>query len=150
MAIKIEGTRTFSTKIRELRRKAREVKSSRVTVGYAMPYAVYVHEDLSKYHPVGEAKFLEKAAVAFKDVLGQDIAAAKRAGRSLLNAQLIAGRTLLKASKSLVPIDTTALRESGFVCDSRKEQDVAARALARGQRIRRGAMRRRRAARRRK
>lgn len=27
--------------------------------GAAAPYAVYVHEDLDAYHPVGEAKFLE-------------------------------------------------------------------------------------------
>lgn len=32
----------------------------RITVGgAAAPYAVYVHENLEAYHPVGQAKFLE-------------------------------------------------------------------------------------------
>jgi len=30
--------------------------------GVAAPYAVYVHEDLTKHHPVGNAKFLENPA----------------------------------------------------------------------------------------
>ena len=43
------------------------VEGSKVTVqvgfgGQAAPYAVYVHEDLSKHHPVGNAKFLENPA----------------------------------------------------------------------------------------
>lgn len=31
--------------------------------GAAAPYAVYVHENLTAHHPVGEAKFLERAAL---------------------------------------------------------------------------------------
>lgn len=38
------------------------VSDSRVDVGTNVEYAVYVHENLNAYHPVGEAKFIEKAA----------------------------------------------------------------------------------------
>jgi hypothetical protein len=30
-----------------------------IELGYDMPYAIYVHEDLEAFHPVGEAKYLE-------------------------------------------------------------------------------------------
>ena len=55
-----------------------------ITLGFggpAAPYAIYVHEDLIKYHPVGQAKFLE---APFRDrmiVLSQRIALA--VGRQL-------------------------------------------------------------------
>ena len=32
--------------------------------GPAADYAIYVHEDLSAHHPVGEAKYLENAVEA--------------------------------------------------------------------------------------
>jgi len=34
-----------------------------VRVGYGADYAIYVHENLKARHPVGEAKFLERALV---------------------------------------------------------------------------------------
>ena len=37
------------------------ISDSRVDVGTNVEYAVYVHEILDAYHPVGEAKFIEKA-----------------------------------------------------------------------------------------
>lgn len=49
-----------------------------VTIGAGGPaadYAVYVHEDLSKRHPVGEAKFLEKAVLEEASTFDQDLAA---------------------------------------------------------------------------
>lgn len=36
-------------------------------IGTVADYAIYVHEDLEAYHPVGEAKFLENAMQAKKD-----------------------------------------------------------------------------------
>lgn len=38
-----------------------EVSDDNVEVGSDVEYALYVHEDLTKFHPVGEAKFIEKA-----------------------------------------------------------------------------------------
>jgi hypothetical protein len=32
-----------------------------LSVRYTAPYAIYVHENLSNYHPIGQAKFLERA-----------------------------------------------------------------------------------------
>lgn len=40
-------------------RKGRSVYSMIVAGGPAAPYAIYVHEDLTAFHHVGEAKFIE-------------------------------------------------------------------------------------------
>lgn len=36
-------------------------------IGVMQDYGIYVHEDLTKYHPTGEAKFLENAVGAKAD-----------------------------------------------------------------------------------
>ena len=41
-------------------------------------YAVYVHEDLTKRHPVGEAKFLENAMLAKAPTMEQQLASILR------------------------------------------------------------------------
>lgn len=43
--------------------------------GPTAPYAVYVHEILENYHPVGQAKFLESVVVERAPRLAADIAA---------------------------------------------------------------------------
>ena len=40
------------------------------SIGYSADYAVYVHEDLTKHHPNGQAKFLETAILQNQDKLG--------------------------------------------------------------------------------
>jgi hypothetical protein len=42
--------------------------------GASADYAVYVHEDLSKRHPNGEAKFLERAVLEESSTFGHDLA----------------------------------------------------------------------------
>jgi hypothetical protein len=46
------------------------------SLDYTEDYAVYVHEDLTVYHPVGHAKFLEKAVNKGMRRLERDIAKA--------------------------------------------------------------------------
>lgn len=41
--------------------KLRVTKEPQVEVGFTAFYAIYVHENMEAKHPVGEAKFLEKA-----------------------------------------------------------------------------------------
>ena len=67
--------------------KPPRVEGDRVIVecgfgGAAAPYAIYVHEDLSAHHPVGEAKYLEKPALKKMQTLSADLAEELgRAGR---------------------------------------------------------------------
>lgn len=46
--------------------------------GAEAPYAVFVHEDLSAEHPIGQAKFLETAAAEQEHGFGTRVAARMR------------------------------------------------------------------------
>jgi hypothetical protein len=46
-----------------------------VTLGFGTDYAVYVHENLTARHPVGEAKFLERPVLEWADVAEARLAA---------------------------------------------------------------------------
>lgn len=141
MAIKVEGTRSFSTRLKKLSRKTRETKNARVVVGFAMPYALYVHEGAQGRSPV---KFLEGPSRNLKDQLGAEIKKEVKAGRTLLQALKSTGQALLNIAIALAPIDTGALRASGFVASARTADREADKARRRGERIRRTALRRRR------
>jgi hypothetical protein len=60
-----------------VRRPVVSAQSVSVTLGFggtAAPYAVYVHEDLTKRHPVGQAKYLEQPFNAAKQSMAERIA----------------------------------------------------------------------------
>lgn len=90
-------------------------RTGEVIVGYNAPYAVYVHEDLTKKHSVGQAKFLEQASRVNQMQINQIIATQLRYKKSFKIALQKAGEFLLQESKKLVPVDTGFLRDSGFV-----------------------------------
>lgn len=98
--------------------RARSLKGQirmQVDVQYTAPYAVYVHENLQSYHPVGQAKFLEQP---FRQLLSQMKAVIRSSllnNRSLEEGLKRAGDLLLKASQPLVPVDTGYLKSTGKV-----------------------------------
>lgn len=98
-----------------VRYKKDQIKRSEVTVGFSAEYAVYVHEMLHLFHPVGQAKFLEDAMKTEAPALREIIRSALRSGKTLGEAQLLAGQHLLARAKELCPVDTGHLRDSGFV-----------------------------------
>lgn len=83
-------------------------------VGYAAPYAIYVHERQDVFHPRGEAKFLEKAIRRHQADVSRSIAADLKKGLPLRSAVLNAMRRLKEASDAMVPVDTGFLLRSGF------------------------------------
>lgn len=87
----------------------------RAVVGYSAPYAIYVHENLMAYHPVGQAKFLEQPTRTMQPEFRRIITERLLKGDTPSQALLAAGQALLAASLELCPIDTGLLRESGFV-----------------------------------
>lgn len=83
-----------------------------IGVSYNTRYAVYVHEDLTAYHSVGEARFLMRPA---RDNLRQIVAvvvSAMRSGDGWEASLLKGGRLLQSLSYPLVPVDTGLLRSS--------------------------------------
>lgn len=88
---------------------------SNVEVGYSAYYAVYVHEDLRANHTNGQAKFLEDAVKFFGSDLVLQVENEVRKGTSLDLAVFRAAADLLAASKTIVPVRTGFLRDSGYV-----------------------------------
>lgn len=60
--VKEEAVRRCPLDKGDLRKSARvKIRGNSGSIAFTMPYAVYVHEILWYKHPIGEAKFLEKA-----------------------------------------------------------------------------------------
>lgn len=85
-----------------------------VIVGFTQAYAIHVHENLEAHHPVGQAKFLEQPARQLRGKIGDMVAQALRAGKTMAQALLLVGLRLQRDSQKLVPVDTGALKNSAF------------------------------------
>jgi hypothetical protein len=86
-----------------------------VSVGYSAPYAVWVHEIRTAYHPVGRAGFLlDVMRETFGD-LKRIVTRMTKQGHTLLRARVAAATALLLESRKNCPVDTGFLRDSAFV-----------------------------------
>lgn len=110
----MRGVAELVAKLRQKAAKARDDEGE-VIVGYTASYAVYVHEDLEARHKEGkQAKFLSEPANYLRSEMAFIVRSAMRAGRTLLQALLLAGLRLQRESQQLVPVDTGNLRASAF------------------------------------
>lgn len=131
--VKIEGLNSLHNKFQALKVKAgRDKRKANASVGYAMPYAVYVHENLDAFHPTGQARFLSTAARRYRTQIANTIAVVSKRTKSVEQGVLAGAKLLLSLSQNLVPIDTRALYESGYACLTADAATAAATALARG------------------
>lgn len=111
--MKTEGFPELVGTLRGMVSKAKNL-FKKVNVGFTANYAVYVHENLTAYHPVGEAKFLENASRALRPQLVQMIADGLRKGANMATVLLLAGLKLQREAQERCPVDTGALRASAF------------------------------------
>jgi hypothetical protein len=109
----MSGTKKVVAAIQERSLKGR--KDARVDVGYSAPYATFQHENLLYNHPVGRAKFLEEPARVYSHIIADIVKQNLQNKESLETAVLRAGNWLLSVSQQIVPVDTGALRASGYV-----------------------------------
>jgi predicted secreted hydrolase len=101
---------------RRLQKMSRRVSVKKVTVkvSYTASYAIYVHENLEAFHPVGQAKYLEQPFRemlnngTFKEMMNKSL----RQGMSLTQAMTLIGLRLQRESQQRVPVDTGNLRNS--------------------------------------
>lgn len=110
--VQVTGTANVLQKIKG--RSLKGKKTGELFVGYSAPYAVYVHEDLTKKHSNGQAKFLEQASRVNRNQMIQILDSNLKNKESLVTALTRVGKFLLAESKKLVPVDTGKLRDSGF------------------------------------
>lgn len=116
VTVRIDGVKQVQTILHaETRKWLFWTKRSNVQIGYDAYYAIYVHEDLQAYHPVGKAKFLEDAVSSLGSSLVAQVEREILAGIPLPQAILQAATELLKYSQGIVPVKTGFLRSTGYV-----------------------------------
>ena len=108
------GKDSFALKLRAKKAQAAAFSRRRVWVGYAAEYAIFVHENLTAHHPVGQAKFLEEPARTFQPQMRAVIQQVLAAGGTADEALYAAGLALQAESQRLCPIDTGFLRNSAY------------------------------------
>lgn len=64
-------------------REGRRIYTMIVVGGTSAPYAIYVHEDLEAFHPVGQAKFLESVILESRPHMGARVAKRIELNRAL-------------------------------------------------------------------
>jgi hypothetical protein len=114
VSVKFSGVQSTINKMKKRHQVTTSGGNITVEVGYAAPYAIYVHEDLQAHHTVGEAKFLSKAVyrtdklrkLVFQNALNQ--------GKSMEKALLESAKLIIAQSQLLVPVDTGFLKNSVF------------------------------------
>lgn len=86
-------------------------------VGYSAPYAYVVHEDLERWHPNGQAKFLEEPLRRYTNngIVQQMIRERVMSGMPMIDALAEVGEFIKQASQALVPVQTGTLRDSAYV-----------------------------------
>lgn len=113
---KVENLDRLMRSFKVMEKQAKDVNGVSVIVGFTQSYAIYVHENLEAYHPVGQAKFLEQPArdeailTSMRSIIFQTL----QAGKTMLQALLLAGLRLQREAQLLTPVDTGALRASAF------------------------------------
>ncbi len=120
--IKLQNFAPLQRKLATMGAAAGKNAYANITIGYAAPYALFVHENLEARHPNGgQAKFLEQPMREMHDELMRAIVNSMRqrkgteATEALYLATQMVGNRLLAASKALVPVDTGRLRASAFM-----------------------------------
>lgn len=127
MGVKIERADVVRYKLTNLKHLARRKKQMSYVVGYTMSYAVHVHENMTAHHAAGkQAKYLEGPARQHREELREIARTTYAAAKDLNKAVAGAATRLYGASQELVPVDTGALRLSGFVAEESKAKSAAA------------------------
>jgi len=132
----LEGSRGLITQLSALEQKALIEANASVVVGFTQNYGIFVHENLDAKHAPGkQAKFLEAPARYLQADLGKIASSVTKQTGSILQGLLVAGLRLLREAQSIVPVDTSALRASGFVATEGNATAAAEKAYGISQQI---------------
>jgi hypothetical protein len=124
----VRNAERLVAKLRDRAAKARRESAGSVVVGYTAQYAIFIHENMEQrrkgeprssgrgvyWGPNGQPKFLEGPARELSPILGNIVATAVAAGKTLIQGLLLAGLRLQRESQQRVPVDTGFLRASAF------------------------------------
>jgi len=147
----IEGLKTVRKHLNQLKRMYTVTDS--VTVGFAQAYALFVHENRGEklrgkkrpkpakgtfWGPHGQSKYLEEPArnLSSNGEFTRIAKAALKSGLSIETALVLMGLRLQRDAQERVPIDTGALRASGFTSKTSKAEAAIAKAYQKSEALR--------------
>lgn len=107
----VEGFQRVVSRLKSLTDLAALAKGKSVVVGFAAPYAVYVHENLEAHHTNGQAKFLSRA---MSESDGSVARKAMKHGVSLIDSLELEGMAIQARAQEYCPVLTGNLRGSAF------------------------------------
>ena len=130
--VQIIGVKAVQAKLKGFQEKNKE--NPTVIVGYTQSYALKVHEDMEARHKQGkQAKYLESPAREFQMEIAQIIESVYKQTKSMNKAVLAGGLFLQRKSQEIVPIDTSALKNSAFTALQENADEAAQKAHARSE-----------------
>lgn len=109
--MRITGIKSLEQKLKRLGVRGKKVE---YLVGYTQNYAVFVHENLQAHHTNGQAKYLEQPARQLGPELGKIAGQVMTKTNNLDTAIKLPALRLQRESQKLVPVDTSALKNSAF------------------------------------
>lgn len=135
--MKVNNLTHLVSRLNALKKRA-DGANAIVQVGFTQRYAVYVHENLDAYHPVGQAKFLEEPARTFQPEIARVVNEVYKKTGSMRQALLIGGLFLQRKAQERTPVDTSALRASAYTAAEEDAEGAAAEAFNASEQIRGG------------
>lgn len=138
----IEGIDRLTRRLRGMTTRGR--KGPTVVVGFAQPYAIYVHENMEAAHKEGKiAKYLEKPLRENRQQLQQVIRYTYQQTKDMNKSLMTAGMLLQRLAQEVVPVDTGALRASAYVALEQDAEQAAAKAYYSSEVLRRKVLKKR-------
>lgn len=116
MKLTVSGDKKLVAQL-EVQKKAKGRKKCAGTVGYSAPYALPVHENLSAFHPNGQAKYLEQPARDNAKKYEKIVQQVMKQGMTVEQAVYTALLELQRDSMQLVPVRTGFLRSTCSVTE---------------------------------
>lgn len=136
--MKVDGLTSLQQKLTALKAQAND-PDAEVVVGFSQKYAVDVHENLEARHAAGkQAKYLEAPARRLHLELAKIVRDVFKRTGSWSKGLLMAGLRLLREAQQVVPIDTSALKASGYVAFKKDEASASSAAFSKSEGIRQG------------
>ena len=112
-------------------------KSTSAAIGFTQRYAVHVHEDMAAAHAPGkQAKYLEAPARQYATEIATAIRTVYSKTKNLEKALIMGGLRLQREAQQIVPIDTSALKNSAWTALEKEVVAVSAAAFAKSEAIR--------------
>ena len=134
--VKIENMSRLIARLKTMQANTPAQRESAAT-GFTQRYALYVHEDPLANHAPGKSwKYLELPAKQLREEIFVIVMKVYKKTKSMAQALLFGCLRLQRAAQEIVPIDTSALKNSAWTALEKDIPNVSNAAFAKSEAIR--------------